>query len=93
MAFSRVTSLQGLHLLNGLSGQIKVDKGVVHEMKRLRKEANIDLSYKPVISDDCELVIAFQNAQSLRLHLPQVQNDKTFTDSDIICLAETRPAS
>ena len=90
VAFSRVTSLQGLHLLNGLSGQIKVDKGVVYEMERLRREANIDFSYKPVKSYDCDLVIAFQNAQSFRLHLPQVQNDETFTDADVICLAETR---
>ena len=90
VAFSRVTSLQGLYLLNGLSGQIKVDKGVIHEMERLRREAYIDLSYKPVNSYDCDLVIAIQNAQSLRLHLPQVQNDETFIDADVICLAETR---
>ena len=90
VAFSRVTSLQGLHLLNGLNGEIKVDKAVVHEMKRLRKEANINLTYKPVASYDCELVTVFQNAQSLRLHLPLVNNDNTFIDADIICLAETR---
>ena len=90
VAFSRVTSLQGLYLLNGLSGQIKVDKGVVCEMERLRKEAYIDLSYKPVNSYNSDPVIAFQNAQNLRLHLPQIQNDKTFTDADVICLAETR---
>ena len=90
VAFSRVTSLQGLYLLNGLSGQIKVDKGVVCEMERLRKEACINLSYKPVNSYDCDLVIAFQNVQSLRLHLSQVQSDKTFKDADIVCLVETR---
>ena len=59
VAFSRVTSLQGLYLLNGLSDQIKVDKGVVCEMERLQKEACINLSYKPVNSYDCDLVIAF----------------------------------
>ena len=42
------------------------------------------------MSYDCDLVVAFQNAQSLRLHLPQVRNDKTFTDADVICLVETR---
>ena len=90
VAFSRVTSLQGLHLLNGLNGQIKVDKGVVHEMERLRKEASMKLTYKPVISYNCTLVTVFQNAQSLRLHLPLVKTDNTFTDADVICLAETR---
>ena len=90
VAFSRVTSLQGLFLLNGLKGQITVDKGVVEEMERLRRNACIKLSYKPVNSHSCELVTVFQNAQSLRLHFPLVQTDNTFIDADIICLAETR---
>ena len=90
VAFSRVTSLQGLHLLNGLSGQIKVDKGVVREMERLRRDACLSLSFKPVASYNCDLVTVFQNAQSLRLHLPLIQNDDTFTGADVICLAETR---
>ena len=41
VAFSRVTRLQGLHLLNGLNGQIKVDKAVIQEMERLRRDARI----------------------------------------------------
>ena len=90
VAFSRVTSLQGLFLLNGLSGQIKVDKSVIQEMNRLRKDACIKLSYNPVSSHNCDLITVFQNAQSLRLHFPLIQNDVTFTDADIICLAETR---
>ena len=90
VAFSRVTSLQGLHLLNGLNGKIQIDKHVVNEMDRLRREACIKLSYKPVITYSCELVTVFQNAQSLRLHLPLVRNDSTFTKADIICFAETR---
>ena len=90
VAFSRVTSLHGLFLLNGLRGQIKVDKSVVQEMERLRRDATIELSYKPVDSYDCELVTVFQNAQSLRLHFPLVHTDSTFTDADIICFAETR---
>ena len=90
VAFSRVTSLEGLHLLNGLNGMIKVDKMVVDEMERLRKEACISLSYRPVMSYNCEFVSVFQNAQSLHLHLPLIQNDSNFTDADVICLAETR---
>ena len=90
VAFSRVTSLRGLYLLNGLNGQIKVDRSVIQEMERLRKEAHFKLSYKPVDSYICDLVTVFQNAQSLHLHLPLVKNDRTFTGADIICLAETR---
>ena len=90
VAFSRVTSLQGLYLLNGLSGQIKVDKGVVKEMERLRRDGYITLSYQPVGTCKCDLTVVFQNVQSLRLHLPLIQNDASFTDADVICMAETR---
>ena len=90
VALSRVTNLVGLHLLNGLNGKIRVDSSVVNEMKRLREEAYIDLSYRPVSSSEGKLAVVFQNAQSLRLHFPQIKNDDTFTKADIICLAETR---
>ena len=90
VAFSRVTNLNGLHLLNGLSGNIQVDSRVVNEMRRLRTEAAVDLSYKPVGDDICQLSVVFQNAQSLRLHSPLIRNDSTFTKADVICLAETR---
>ena len=90
VAFSRVTSLQGLYLLNGLGGHIKVDQSVVQEVKRLRKDACIQLAYKEAISCDSDLTTVFQNAQSLRLHFPLLHRDSTFTDADIICLAETR---
>ena len=90
VAFSRVTSLQVLYLLNGLHGHISVDKSVVREMERLRRDACVSLSYKPTNSYKCDLVVVFQNAQSFRLHFPLVKNDPTFTDADIVCLAETR---
>ena len=90
VALSRVTSLQGLYLLNGLNGEIKVNRGVVQEMERLRKETSFTLSYKPVNSYSSDLMTVFQNAQSLHLHFPLVASDSTFTDADIICLAETR---
>ena len=46
-AFSRVTSLNGLFLLNGLSRKIRVDNRVIEEMNRLLTERVVDLSYKP----------------------------------------------
>ena len=59
-------------------------------MDRLRRDACIKLFYHPVRSHNCDLITVFQNSQSLRLHFPLIQNDATFTDADIICLAETR---
>ena len=53
VAFSRVTSLNGLHLLNGLSGNIQVDYRVVDEMKRLRTAETVALSYKPAEDRIC----------------------------------------
>ena len=90
VAFSRVTRLQGLHLLNGLNGQIKVDKAVIQEMERLRRDACITLCYRPVSRIESGLIIVFQNSQSLRLHMPLVQSDRTFLNADVICFAETR---
>ena len=90
VAFSRVTSLQGLHLLNGLNGQIKVDKAVIQEMERLRRETQVALCYNPVNSNKCNLVTVFQNAQSLHLHMPLIRTDSTFTNADVLCFAESR---
>ena len=90
VALSRVTRLQGLHLLNGLNGQIKVDKAVIQEMERMRRDAYITLRYRPVSLNECDLITVFQNAQSLRLHMPLVQTDSTFLNADVICFAETR---
>ena len=90
VAFSRVTSLKGLYLLNGLSGNIQVDNRVVEEMKRLRTEGSVDLLHIPAENRNCQLSVVFQNAQSLHLHFPLIRNDSTFTSADVICLAETR---
>ena len=90
VAYSRVTSIQGLYLLNGLIGNINVDKNVMQEMKRLRTNARLILSYKPVHTYTNDLVVVFQNAQSLYTHFPLVQNDKTFKDADVLGFAETR---
>ena len=90
VAFSRVTSLKGLFLLNGLSGHMNVDKSVIREMERLRRDSCVKLSYMPVSSYNCDLLTVFQNAQSLHLHFPLIGNDETFIAADIICLAETR---
>ena len=90
VAYSRVTSIQGLYLLNGLNGNVSVDKNVVLEMKRLRTNARLELSFKPICAHTNDLVVVFQNAQSLRAHFRLVQNDATFTDADILGFAETR---
>ena len=90
VAFSRVTKLQGLHLLSGLTSKIRVDGAVIREMERLRKDACIELSYRPVSSYENTFIISSQNVQSLPLHQPQLQNDETFTSADVICLSETR---
>ena len=90
VAFSRVTRIQGLYLLNGLNGNINVDKNVMQEMKRLRTNARLILSCKPVHTYISDLLVVFQNAQSLYAHFPLVQNDKIYKDADVLGFAETR---
>ena len=93
VAFSRVTSLHGLYLLNGLNGKIKVDQSVVTEMHRMRTEAMCCLSFTPVTAFNGNIVLVFQNAQSLHKHFDLIKNDYTFLDADIVCFAETRLCS
>ena len=62
----------------------------MQEVKRLRTNARLILSYKPVHTYTNDLVVVFQNAQSLYAHFPLVQNDKTFKDADVLGFAETR---
>ena len=72
VAFSRVTRLQGLHLLNGLNGQIKVDKAVIQEMERMRRDAYITLCYRPVSLNECDLVTVFsKRAKFTSTHAPR----------------------
>ena len=90
VAFSKVKCLKGLHLLNGLSGHIKVDEAVIHEMERLRSDARVTLCYRLVSLNRFDLVTVFQNAQSLHLDMSHVQADRTYANADVVCLAETR---
>ena len=90
VTLSRMTRLQGLHLFIGLNGQIKVDKAIIQEMERMRRDTYITLCYKPVSLNECNLVTIFQNAQNLRLHISLVQTDSTFLNADVIYFAETR---
>ena len=59
VAFSRVTSLEGLHLLNGLSGNIQVDSRVVDEMNRLRTKEVVNLLYEPIRDRIPQLNVVF----------------------------------
>ena len=91
-AFSRVTSLENLYILDLQEDKITVDPEVKEEMRRLRHfENEIQLCYTPVYKmSPLKPRIVFNNIQSLHLHYQDIIVDPNFSAADVICLAETR---
>ena len=88
VAFSRVTTEKGLHILNLNESNISVNPAVVKEMNRLRNDSRLILNYKPVYSlPKNHISIIFQNAQSLHRHFKDLSLDQNFIASDIVCIA------
>ena len=94
VALSRVTSLNGLHILNLNPSKIKVEDCVVEEIKRLRTEAVLKLCYKPLYTvGNSFLKFAFNNSRSLHAHFEDVKHEPNVTSADVIGLAESRLVS
>ena len=91
VAFSRVTSLSQLHILELNEDKIYVSSAVKAEMTRLRSDQQVQLSFKPVYSYPPEtLKLLFHNTRSLHRHYDDIVVDRNFHACDMICFAETR---
>ncbi len=90
VAFSRVTSISGLHILQMNPTKISVDPQVQIEMARLRTQHLLQLCYSPTYMFNAPLKITFINARSLHLHFDDLQSDHNHQHADIIAVAETR---
>jgi hypothetical protein len=92
VAFSRSTTLHGLHIIGGFNPPRAPPPThpVVLEMEKLRQNPLITkfqhLSLTP--PNNCIKIIFF-NIQSLNKHLDDLKVDTVFTSADIILLAET----
>ena len=91
VAFSRVTNIQGLHILSFNETKISVSDKVTAEMQRLRNDSTMKLCYTPMyLVCEAKLKLVFQNVRSLHLHFNQLLNDHNLQSSDIIAVCETR---
>ena len=94
VALSRVTSLNGLHILDLNSSKIGVSNVVMEENKRLRTEAVLELCYKPLYTiGNSFLKFVFNNCRSLHAHFKDVKHEPNIINADVIGLAESRLVS
>ena len=87
VAFSRVKTLQGLHILNFNASAIKKSSDVHNEMVRLN--ANLLQSVPKVQCHDNHITIASLNVRSITAKLPDIANDDGFKHASILCFCET----
>ena len=93
-AFSRVTKIEHLYILELNEEKIAVYDSVKAEMERLRTDKQIQLCYTPVYRmPSAAYRIVFHNTRSLHAHFEDVKSDQNYTSSDVICFAETRLTS
>ncbi len=92
VAFSRVTNMSGLHILEFNETKISVNNDkVTAEMQRLRSVSTMKLCYTPMCNvDQSKFKIAFHNTRSLHHHFEQLQCDGNLRSSDVIGICESR---
>ena len=87
VAFSRVKTLQGLHILNFNASAIKKSNDVQNEMVRLNTkllQTVPDLEYH-----DNHVTIALLNIRSISSKLPDLATDNGLKYASILCFCET----
>ena len=90
VAFSRVKTLNGLHLLNFEPSAIKASSKVCDEMSRLSSKVVQDVPV-PQCHRLCDnhITIALLNIRCLLNKLPDITNDVNMICADVVCLCET----
>lgn len=87
VAFSRVKTLEGLHILNFNEKAFKKSNDVANEMVRLN--ANILPTVPDIVCDPSCLTIALLNVTSILHQIPDITADKTLSSANILCFCET----
>ena len=87
VAFSRVKTLAGLHILNFNNKAIKKSIDVENEMLRLN--SNLLQPLPEVLSDPYHLTIALLNVRSIVAKLPDIHADKNLRSASTLCFCET----
>ena len=87
VAFSRVKTLVGLHILNFNAKAIKKSIDVTNEMIRLNTKALLPVQ-QMMCKSHC-VSVALLNVRSIGAKLPDVLDDKTLSGASIQCFCET----
>ena len=90
VALSRVTSLEGLQILNYNSAAIKKDKRVDTEMLRLQQRPITFVSpIIPTLPEQDFIKITHLNVRGYLDHINDLKADHVISSADVICLTET----
>ena len=90
VALSRVTSLEGLQILNYNSAAIKKDKRVDTEMLRLQQRPITFVSpIIPTLPEQDFIKISHLNVRGYLDHIDNLKTDVVISSADVICLTET----
>ncbi|KAJ8048298.1 ATP-dependent DNA helicase PIF1 [Holothuria leucospilota] len=91
VAFSRVRTKKGLHIIHLNEKKITTSEKVKLEMKRIQQNSPMKLCYKPFYNiTSPNIKITLQNARSLHKHIRNIASDQNIMSSDIISVVETR---
>ena len=89
VAFSRVRTLQKLHIINYTQNQICVSEHVEKEMKRLRKNILPQMPSNLFHNVPGGVKLLHINIGNFNTKIEDIKNDHMFQDADIISLNET----
>ena len=89
VAFSRVRTLEKLHIINYTQNQIHVSEHVEKEMERLRKNILPQMPSNLFQNVPGGVKLLHINIGNLKTKIPDIKNDDIFHNADIIALNET----
>ena len=95
VAFSRVTSLENLHIINSTCTQTHASQSVAEEMARDDKKV-LNASLEPMVygvDKTSNVVVVHLNVCNLLSKHLDIQSDKIWSHADVICLNETHLSS
>ncbi|KAJ8050657.1 ATP-dependent DNA helicase pfh1 [Holothuria leucospilota] len=93
VAFSCVTSLNGLYILNLNPDKIKVGPRVVTEMETLRTERFVRICVPGITTTENTATIIHQNVRSIQKHIKDIRSDSAILSADILVFTECHLSS